>query len=87
MKKDPDTNVEGRDFDFSGCEESVWECVSGGLLLGWDDMMVVCDGRRGGDCFVVVVVVVGGWESDVNINAGRSRFGTVVCVPFADTLE
>ena len=28
---------------------------------------------------VGVVVVVGCWESDVNINAGRSRFVTVVC--------
>jgi hypothetical protein len=68
----------------SGSDERVWECVSCGLFLGWDDMTVVCDCRRGGEGFVVVV---GCWERDVNINAGRSRFATVVCVPFADTLE
>ena len=87
VKKDPDVNVEDRGFDLSGTDERVWECVSCGLLLGLDDMTVVWDCRRGGDGFVVVVVVVGCWESDVNINAGRSRFVTVVCAPFTDTPE
>ena len=83
VKKDPDANVEDRGFDLSGSDERVWECVSCGLFLGCDDMTVVCDCRRGGEGFVIVVV--GCWERDVNINAGRSRFATVVCVSLLPT--
>lgn len=54
VKKDPDANVEDRDFDLSGCDERVWECVNFGLLLGWDDITVVCDCRWGGGGVVVV---------------------------------
>jgi hypothetical protein len=74
VKKDPDVNIEDRVLDLSGSDERVWECVICGLLLGWDDIADVCDCRRGGDGFVVV----GCWESDVNINAGRSRFASNV---------